>query len=111
VQAKMDRDALLQQLTFVETEQLTGTRTAGFADLEREIDRACRMSGVIVTAYEDVVCLEPVDKIYGDAAGDDLPQDAAPAIRDHLRSYDLVVRVVAMEHPGFGSRGHQMDDA
>ena len=104
-QAKIDRDALLQQLTFVETDQLTGTRTAGFAHLEREIDRACRMSGLLVTAYEDVVCLEPVDKIYGDDAGDDLLQDAAPAIRDHLRSYDLVVRVVAMEHPGFGSRG------
>ena len=95
LQAQADRDALLHQLAISETDQLTGARTrgAGLADLDHEIKRACRTGAELVVAYVDVVGLKAVNDGHGHAAGDALLQRAVHVIRDHLRSYDLIVRV------------------
>lgn len=93
--AQTDRDALLQRLASAETDELTGarTRSAGLADLEHEIARARRTSGPLATAYVDVVGLKLVNDAQGHGAGDALLQHAVRAIREHLRSYDLIVRM------------------
>jgi diguanylate cyclase (GGDEF)-like protein len=93
--AETDREALLQRLVSAETDELTGARTraAGLADLENEIARARRGAGPLVTAYVDVVGLKSVNDTRGHAAGDALLRHAVHAIRDHMRSYDLIVRM------------------
>jgi diguanylate cyclase (GGDEF)-like protein len=95
VAAEADRAALLQRLENAETDELTGarTRSAGLADLEHEIARARRTAGPLATAYIDVVGLKTVNDAHGHAAGDALLQHAVRAIREHLRSYDLIVRM------------------
>ena len=95
LEAQADRDALLHQLAIAETDALTGTRTRapGLADLEREIDRARRTSGLLVVAYVDVVGLKAVNDARGHASGDVLLQRAVRVIRGYLRSYDLIVRL------------------
>jgi diguanylate cyclase (GGDEF)-like protein len=95
VEAQADREALLRQLAIAETDALTGTRTraAGLAELDHEIDRARRTTGLLVVAYVDVVGLKAVNDEHGHAAGDALLQHAVRAIRRHLRSYDLIIRV------------------
>jgi diguanylate cyclase (GGDEF)-like protein len=94
-QAQADREALLHQLAIAETDVLTGARTRrpGLDELDLEIDRARRTSGELVVAYVDVVGLKAINDTHGHAAGDDLLQTAVQAIRDHLRSYDLIVRL------------------
>jgi diguanylate cyclase (GGDEF)-like protein len=94
-QAQADRDALVLQLAIAEADALTGARLRGpgLADLDREIDRARRTTSELVVAYVDVVGLKAVNDEHGHAAGDALLQRAVAAIRGHLRSYDLIVRV------------------
>ena len=94
-QAQKDRDALLNQLALAETDVLTGARTRGpgLADLDLEIDRARRTSGVLVVAYVDVVGLKAVNDAHGHSAGDEMLQSVVHAIREQLRSYDLIVRL------------------
>ncbi len=93
--AAADREALLERLVNAETDELTGARTraAGLADLEQEIARARRTAGPLATAYVDVVGLKAVNDSRGHAAGDALLQHAVHSIRDHLRSYDLIIRM------------------
>ena len=95
VQAQADREALLHQLAIAETDAVTGARVRGpgLADLDHEIDRARRTTGLLVLAYVDVVGLKAVNDAQGHAAGDALLQRAVGAIRGHLRSYDLVIRL------------------
>ena len=94
-QAHADRDALLVQLAAAETDGLTGTRSRamGLEDFDHEIARARRTKGPLVIAYVDVVGLKAVNDEHGHAAGDALLQSAVNAIRGHLRSYDLIVRI------------------
>ena len=83
--------ALLRQLAASETDALTGARTraAGLADVDHEIDRARRTSGVLSLAYIDVVGLKAANDERGHAAGDALLQrvsarcavSCAPTIR------------------------------
>ena len=95
LEAQTDRDVLLRRLVTAETDELTGARTraAGLAALEHEIDRARRTAGLLATAYIDVVGLKVVNDAQGHAAGDALLQHAVRAIREHLRSYDLIIRM------------------
>jgi diguanylate cyclase (GGDEF)-like protein len=95
LQAQADRDALLDQLAIATTDGLTGTRSraTGLEDFNHEIDRAHRTMAPLVIAYVDVVGLKAVNDTHGHAAGDELLQRAVNAIRDHLRSYDLIVRI------------------
>jgi len=93
--AETDREALLQRLVSAETDELTGarTRSAGLADLEHEIARARRGEAPLATAYVDIVGLKAVNDQQGHAAGDALLKHAVHAIREHMRSYDLIVRM------------------
>jgi diguanylate cyclase (GGDEF)-like protein len=95
LQAQADRAELLHQLSIAETDVLTGARMRGpgLADLNHEIDRARRGETPLVVAYIDVVGLKAVNDAHGHAAGDDLLQRVVGAIRSHLRSYDLIVRL------------------
>jgi diguanylate cyclase (GGDEF)-like protein len=95
IQAQADRDMLLAQLAAAETDGLTGTRSraTGLEDFDREIDRAHRTMAPLVVAYVDVVGLKAVNDTHGHGAGDQLLQRAVNAIRGHLRSYDLIVRI------------------
>ncbi|MEO6857107.1 MAG: GGDEF domain-containing protein [Solirubrobacteraceae bacterium] len=94
-QAQADRDGLLKQLAAAETDGLTGTRSraTGLEDVDHEIARAHRAVAPLVIAYVDVVGLKAVNDTHGHAAGDALLQRAVNAIRGHLRSYDLIVRI------------------
>lgn len=94
-EAQADREALLHQLAVAETDQLTGARvrSAGLTDLDHEIDRARRTSGRLAVGYIDIVGLKAVNDTRGHAAGDALLRHAVDAIRAHLRSYDLIVRL------------------
>jgi diguanylate cyclase (GGDEF)-like protein len=95
LQATAERDALMNQLTLAETDQLTGARmrAAGLLDLAHEIDRARRTGSPLVVAYLDVVGLKAVNDTHGHAAGDAMLQRAAHAVQAHLRSYDLIIRI------------------
>ncbi|MGD0196869.1 MAG: GGDEF domain-containing protein [Solirubrobacteraceae bacterium] len=94
-QAARDRAELAHQLAIAETDELTGARAraAGLAELEHEVDRAHRTDKELVVGYVDVVGLKAVNDTSGHAAGDELLRCAVQTIRDHLRSYDLIVRL------------------
>jgi diguanylate cyclase (GGDEF)-like protein len=95
LRARAERDALRHQLAIAETDPLTGTRTRapGLADLDHEIDRARRTTNLLAVAYVDIVGLKIQNDSHGHAAGDALLQRAVRAIRSHLRSYDMIVRI------------------
>src|ERR1035437_1377086 len=95
LQAQADRDALLRELAIAKTDGLTGTRSraTGLEDFDHEIDRAHRTMAPLVIAYIDVVGLKAVNDRQCHAAGNGLLQRAVTAIRGHLRSYDLIVRI------------------
>ena len=95
LEAEADRVALLRQLAASETDALTGARTraAGLADVDHEIDRARRTSGVLSLAYIDVVGLKAANDERGHAAGDALLQRVVGTVRSQLRSYDSIVRL------------------
>jgi len=93
--ALVDRELLADQLASAETDVLTGARTraAGLRDLDRELDRCRRNAGMLVVAYVDVVGLKHVNDTEGHGAGDELLRSVVTLIKEHLRSYDLIVRV------------------
>jgi diguanylate cyclase (GGDEF)-like protein len=95
LRARAERDALRHQLAIAETDPLTGTRTRapGLTDLDHEIDRARRTTDILAVAYVDVVGLKLENDNHGHAAGDALLQRAVRAIRAHLRSYDMIMRL------------------
>ena len=77
------------------TDDLTGAlrRGAGLAELSREIDRARRspMEGIVV-GFMDVDGLKAVNDAKGHAAGDEILRGVVRAIRERVRSYDIVFR-------------------
>ena len=86
---------MLHQLAIAETDALTGarTRSAGLTDVDHEIDRARRATGLLTVAYVDVVGLKAANDSRGHAAGDALLQRVVSALRARLRSYDAIVRL------------------
>src|SRR4029077_9506944 len=77
------------------TDDLTGAmrRGMGLAALQREIDRSRRPNGTgIVVGFFDVDGLRALTDPRGHAAGDRLLGDVVAAIRERIRSYDLVFR-------------------
>jgi diguanylate cyclase (GGDEF)-like protein len=94
-QARADRQALADQLAVAETDALTGVRTraAGLTDLDHELDRCRRLKGLLVVAYIDVVGLKALNDTDGHGAGDQLLQRVVALLREHLRSYDLIIRL------------------
>lgn len=77
------------------TDDLTGAlrRGAGLAELSREIDRARRtpMEGIVV-GFMDVDGLKAVNDAKGHAAGDEILRAVVRAIRERVRSYDILFR-------------------
>jgi diguanylate cyclase (GGDEF)-like protein len=94
-QSELDRAALAAQLAIAETDQLTGARAraAGLEELEHEVARARRTNGRLVVGYADVIGLKAVNDGEGHAAGDLLLRRSVDAIRAHLRTYDLIIRL------------------
>jgi diguanylate cyclase (GGDEF)-like protein len=78
-----------------EADPLTGARTRapGLADLDHEIDRARRTTDLLAVAHADIVGHTAENDNHGHAAGDALLQRAVRAIRAHLRSCDMIVRI------------------
>lgn len=95
VHALVDREELADELALADVDPLTGARTraAGLAALERELQR-CRRTGVgLVVVYVDVVGLKALNDTRGHGAGDDLLRRVVRHMYQHLRAYDLVIRV------------------
>jgi diguanylate cyclase (GGDEF)-like protein len=95
LQARTDREALAAQLAISATDPLTGARTrrAGLTDLDHELERCRRTSGMLVVAYVDVIGLKRVNDAQGHPAGDQLLKRVVALITTHLRPYDLVIRL------------------
>jgi len=93
--ALVDREILADQLAVADNDPLTGARTraAGLTDLGREIERCRRSGGELVVAYVDVVGLKNLNDTQGHEAGDELLTTAVRILREHLRPYDLVIRL------------------
>lgn len=95
LQALADLEALARQLAIAETDPLTGSRgrAAGLIDLDHEVDRCRRTTGLLVVVYVDFVGLKAVNDTMGHGAGDELLKRGVQLIKEHLRSYDLVIRL------------------
>jgi diguanylate cyclase (GGDEF)-like protein len=79
----------------VTVDELTGAlrRGAGLAALQREMDRTRRVPGKgLAVIFIDVDGLKEVNDREGHAAGDERLRATVAALRERLRSYDLVVR-------------------
>lgn len=94
LQARADREALSRALAVMEIDPLTGarTRTAGLADLAHELDRSRRTGCTLVVAYVEAVG-PPRDGSDDHDAGDRLLQRVVALMTEHLRCYDLIVRL------------------
>jgi diguanylate cyclase (GGDEF)-like protein len=93
--ALADREILARRLAIAETDPVTGARTraAGLVDLDGELSRCRRTSAPLVVVYVDVVGLDEINDDEGHDTGDELLQRIVTLIREHLRSYDLVIRL------------------
>jgi diguanylate cyclase (GGDEF)-like protein len=69
------------------------TRAAGLRDLDHEVDRCRRTGSSLVAAYVDTVGLKRVNDSEGHGAGDELLKRVVAAMRQQLRTYDLIIRV------------------
>ena len=95
LRALVDREALARALAITETDSLTGARTrvAGLTDLGHELDRCHRTASTLVVAYVDAIGLKRVNDSEGHDAGDRLLKRVVTLIRQHLRPYDLTIRL------------------
>ena len=99
LRARADRELLARQLSASEVDTLTGARTraAGLGDLDRELARCTRTGVSLVVAYADVVGLKRRNDSAGHLAGDQLLARVARLMMEHVRPYDLVVRLAGDE--------------
>ena len=77
------------------TDDVTGAlrRRAGEAELARELDRARRTgNGGIVVGFLDLDGLKSVNDTEGHAAGDEFLRAVVRAVRERVRSYDILFR-------------------
>lgn len=98
-QALTDREALARQVAIVETDALTGARprAAGLSDLDHELERCSRSSGMLVVVYVDVVAAKILDEGQDHGAVSELLRRVIAHIHEHLRSYDLIIRLAGTE--------------
>jgi diguanylate cyclase (GGDEF)-like protein len=94
-ETRVEREAMLHRLVAAELDPLTGahTRAPGLEELEHEIDRTRRTTGVLTVAYVDVIGLKRVNDTRGHGAGDELLKDVVGVLRSKMRTYDAIVRV------------------
>lgn len=99
LRALADRESLAQALAATENDPLTGARArvAGLADLDHELDRCHRISSPLVVVYVDAVGLKAINDSEGHETGDELLKRVVTLIREHLRTYDLIIRVAGDE--------------
>ena len=92
--ASGDRDVAARDRDVSSMDELTGVyrRGPGLIELERELSRAKRTNHPFVLAFIDVDGLKATNDSQGHAAGDELLLRVVQAIRDQLRSYDLISR-------------------
>lgn len=90
-----DLAALVREVVLAATDPLTGARMrgSGLTNLANEIDRCRRTGQRLVVIYIDTVGLKACNDTYGHTAGNALLQRVVAALREHLRSYDLVIRL------------------
>ena len=95
LRALVDREALARILAITETDPLTGARTraAGLRDLEHEVERCRRTGSSLVVAYVDAVGLKRANDSEGHHAGDAMLKRVVATIRQHVRTYDLIIRL------------------
>ncbi|MEA2243653.1 MAG: hypothetical protein QOD24_3209 [Solirubrobacteraceae bacterium] len=93
--ALLDREAFARQLAIAETDALTGARAraAGLTDLDHELDRCRRTGSVLIVAYIDIAGLKGVNDTQGHDAGDELLKHVVALIKEHVRPYDMVIRL------------------
>jgi diguanylate cyclase (GGDEF)-like protein len=98
-QALADREALARQVAIIETDALTGARprAAGLTDLDHELERCSRTSGLLVIAYVNVVAAKSLTDSHDHGAANELLRRAAAHIHEHVRSYDLIIRLGGSE--------------
>jgi diguanylate cyclase (GGDEF)-like protein len=81
-------------LSVATTDELTGawTRRFGLEQVSHELERAHRVGARLVVAFVDVDGLKHVNDSHGHLAGDALLRLLGGALRNNLRSYDILVR-------------------
>jgi len=94
-QAAHDRERAAYDRRQAGTDELTGARRRGMGleELQSEIGRARRHGTRLAAVYIDIDGLEAVNDSEGHIAGDRLLRSVANALRDRMRSYDLLMRV------------------
>ena len=99
LRALVDRELRADALADAQVDTLTGARmrAAGLADLEREVLCCHRTSRSLVVAYVDVVGIKTRKDTAGHGAGDDLLVRVVALLKQHLRSYDLIIRLAGDE--------------
>jgi len=94
-QAALDRAIATDELALEGLDHVTGAlrRRVGLAAIQREMDRTARSGETLVVAFVDVDGLKAVNDALGHGTGDELLRETVEAIRQHLRSYDVIARV------------------
>lgn len=108
---------LAQAQQYAYRDALTGAlqREAGQDQLQRAVDQAHRTDQPLTLVFLDVDHLKQTNDTHGHAAGDALLQALGGALRDSLRSYDVVVRyggdelVCALPHAGLAQATERMN--
>ena len=97
--ALADREALSHALAVTENDPLTGARARGpgLTDLRHELDRCHRINAPLIVVYVDAVGLKAINDSEGHQAGDALLKRVVTVIGEHLRSYDLIIRLAGDE--------------
>jgi diguanylate cyclase (GGDEF)-like protein len=92
--AHHDRRSSARARDLASFDGLTGVylRGPGYVELERDIARAQRTSQSLILAFIDIDGLKMINDTLGHAAGDRTLVDVATALRQHVRSYDLIFR-------------------
>jgi len=94
-QAALDRAAAAEELALEGFDYVTGAlrRRVGLAAIQREMDRTARGDESLVVAFIDVDGLKAINDEFGHDTGDELLRETVDAIKNGLRSYDVIIRV------------------
>jgi len=94
-QAALDRAEAAEELALEGFDYVTGAlrRRVGLVAIQREMDRTARSDESLVVAFIDVDGLKTVNDELGHETGDELLRETVHAIKNRLRSYDVITRV------------------